>query len=149
MAIRAIYISLITLLCIACGANNKSKRGENWSSAEMAAVNVQQVEINEKSIEQGISDTLQFGRMHSGEVIAKTLRIKNNTSHPLVLLRHTTTCGCIKVEYDRRPIAVNSWGEIRFEFDTHTLQGWQLKLMAFYFAEKGKPLKVYAEAEVE
>ena len=115
----------------------------------MAAVNIQQVEINEKSIEQGVSDTLQFGRMHSGEVIAKTLRFKNSTSHPLVLLRHTTTCGCIKVEYDRRPIAVNSWGEIRFEFDTRTLQGWQLKLMEFYFAEKSKPLKVYAEAEVE
>ena len=149
MIVRAIYITLITLLCVACGARNQSKRANNWSSAEMAAVNIQQVEIDERSIEQGISDTLQFGRMHSGEVIAKTLRIKNNTSHPLVLLRPTTTCGCIKVEYDRRPIAANSWGEIRFEFDTRTLHGWQLKLMEFYFAEKGKPLKVYAEAEVE
>jgi len=55
----------------------------------------------------------------------------------------------MKITYDRKPIAPNSSADICFEFDTRTLHGWQMKLMEFYFAEKGKPLKVYAEAEVE
>ena len=140
------YIATLLLLCTACGGGTpKAEKNATMS----AAVNTQTVAITADDIEQGISDTLRFGEMRSGEIIAKTLRVENRCNHPIVLLRHTTTCGCIKINYDRKPIAPGQSGEIHFEFDSRTLYGWQMKLMEFYFAEKGKPMKIYAEAEVE
>ena len=140
------YIATLLLLCTACGGGTP-KADKNATMS--AVVNTQTVAITADDIEQGISDTLRFGEMRSGEIIAKTLRVENRCNHPIVLLRHTTTCGCIKINYDRKPIAPGQSGEIHFEFDSRTLYGWQMKLMEFYFAEKGNPMKIYAEAEVE
>ena len=140
------YIATLLLLCTACGARTP-KADKNATIA--SGVNTQTIAITADDVEQGVADTLRFGKMRSGEIIAKTLRVENRCNRPIVLLRHTTTCGCIKINYDRKPIAPGQSGEIHFEFDSRTLYGWQMKLMEFYFAEKGNPMKIYAEAEVE
>ena len=140
------YIATVLLLCTSCGARApKAHKNATMGSA----VNTQPIAITADDVEQGVADTLRFGKMRSGEIIAKTLRVENRCNRPIVLLRHTTTCGCIKINYDRKPIAPGQSGEIYFEFDSRTLYGWQMKLMEFYFAEKGNPMKIYAEAEVE
>ena len=141
------YIASVILLCTACGGG--ATKADKNAATMASAVNVQTVAITDDVIEQGVSDTLRFGEMRSGEVIAKRLRVENRCNHPIVLLRHTSSCGCIKINYDRKPIAPGQSGEIHFEFDSRTLYGWQMKLMEFYFAEKGNPMKIYAEAEVE
>lgn len=140
------YIATLLLLCTSCGAR-APKADKNVTMG--SAVNTQTIAITADDVEQGVADTLRFGKMRSGEIIAKTLRVENRCNRPIVLLRHTTTCGCIKINYDRKPIAPGQSGEIYFEFDSRTLYGWQMKLMEFYFAEKGNPMKIYAEAEVE
>lgn len=140
------YIATLLLLCTSCGAR-APKADKNATMA--SGVNTQTIAITADDVEQGVADTLRFGKMRSGEIIAKTLRVENRCNRPIVLLRHTTTCGCIKINYDRKPIAPGQSGEIYFEFDSRTLYGWQMKLMEFYFAEKGNPMKIYAEAEVE
>lgn len=140
------YIATLLLLCTSCGAR-APKADKNATMASV--VNTQTIAITADDVEQGVADTLRFGKMRSGEIIAKTLRVENRCNRPIVLLRHTTTCGCIKINYDRKPIAPGQSGEIYFEFDSRTLYGWQMKLMEFYFAEKGNPMKIYAEAEVE
>lgn len=140
------YITTLLLLCTSCGAR-APKADKNATMG--SAVNTQTIAITADDVEQGVADTLRFGKMRSGEIIAKTLRVENRCNRPIVLLRHTTTCGCIKINYDRKPIAPGQSGEIYFEFDSRTLYGWQMKLMEFYFAEKGNPMKIYAEAEVE
>lgn len=140
------YIATLLLLCTSCGAR-APKADKNATMG--SAVNTQTIAITADDVEQGVADTLRFGKMRSGEIIAKTLRVENRCNRPIVMLRHTTTCGCIKINYDRKPIAPGQSGEIYFEFDSRTLYGWQMKLMEFYFAEKGNPMKIYAEAEVE
>jgi hypothetical protein len=140
------YIATLLLLCTSCGAR-APKADKNATMG--SAVNTQTIAITADDVELGVADTLRFGKMRSGEIIAKTLRVENRCNRPIVLLRHTTTCGCIKINYDRKPIAPGQSGEIYFEFDSRTLYGWQMKLMEFYFAEKGNPMKIYAEAEVE
>ena len=140
------YITTLLLLCTSCGAR-APKADKNVTMG--SAVNTQTIAITADDVEQGVADTLRFGKMRSGEIIAKTLRVENRCNRPIVLLRHTTTCGCIKINYDRKPIAPGQSSEIYFEFDSRTLYGWQMKLMEFYFAEKGNPMKIYAEAEVE
>lgn len=97
----------------------------------------------------GAADTLRLGRMRQGEKAVKRLRIENGCDKPLVIVRHSTTCGCVVPEYERRPIAPGESADIVFTFDSQGEYGWQMKLLDFYLSSSERPLKVYVEAEVE
>jgi hypothetical protein len=53
------------------------------------------------------------------------------------------------VQYDRKPIAKGQSTDINLEFDSRTMNGLQLKTLVLYFAEKGRPMRIFVEAEVE
>ncbi len=145
---RNLSILLATAaLCVAIAGSSCQPRHKVLSVAADAAM--QQIEFSDEALQLGIKDTLQFGTMRQGEVVAKSLRIRNCNSRPIVLLRHATSCGCIKVNYDRRPVAPSESVVIDFEFDSKSLQGWQMKLLELYFADKDTPVKIYIDAEVE
>lgn len=110
---------------------------------------VQALAITSKCLESGITDTLSFGRMRSGEVVRKRLTLKNETQQPMVILRHVNTCGCTKLNYDRKPIAAGAESAIDFEFDSKGQSGWQMKLIELYLANSDQKIKIYIEAEVE
>ena len=97
----------------------------------------------------GASDTLRLGRMRQGEKAVKRLRIENGCDKPLVIVRHSTTCGCVVPEYERRPVAPGGSADIVFTFDSQGEYGWQMKLLDFYLSSSERPLKIYVEAEVE
>lgn len=97
----------------------------------------------------GAADTLRLGRMRQGEKAVKRLRIENGCDDPLVIVRHSTTCGCVVPEYERRPIAPGGSADIVFTFDSQGEYGWQMKLLDFYLSSSERPLKIYVEAEVE
>ncbi len=128
------------LLFVACGGSSQSV---------VPTANVRVVNIENDSAERGVTDTLRFGRMRSGEVIAQTIRVQNNSTEPIVLTRHHVSCGCLKVRYSRQPIAPGASGDIALEFDSRTMLGLQLKTLVLYFAEKGRPMRIFVEAEVE
>lgn len=132
-------IAAAMLLVGACGRQGGTTSGNASQS----------VTVTSEALQNGICDTLRFGRMHRGETAVKSLRVENGGKTPMVLLRHTTSCGCVKLDYDRRPVAPDAATEIRCEFDSHGQQGWQMKLIEFYFADSARPLKLYVEAEVE
>lgn len=100
-------------------------------------------------MQHGTADTLRFGRMHQGETAVKSLRVENGCDRPIVALRHTTSCGCVTIGYNRRPIAPGASEIVRFEFDSRGEYGWQMKLVELYLADSDRPLKFYIEAEVE
>lgn len=142
------YLAIILLLASLCWAGCKPK-GEVKRLEPTQSVIAQSVDYSEEALEAGLRDTLDFGKMRQGEIIAKNLRINNQGARPMVLLRHVTTCGCVSVFYDRKPMAPGESAVIEFELDSKSLQGWQMKLMEFYFADKDTPMKIYIEAEVE
>lgn len=134
------------MLLVAVGCKPRASVKKLEPTTPVAA---QCVVVSDKALGEGLRDTLDFGKMRQGEIIAKSLRVQNGNSQPVVLLRHVTTCGCVSVLYDRKPIAPGESAVIEFELDSKSLQGWQMKLMEFYFADKDTPLKIYLEAEVE
>lgn len=109
----------------------------------------QVVEFSDSTLVAGITDTLHFGRMRSGEIAVKSLVVKNTTSEPLVILRHETTCHCATITYTKQPIMMGEQSEIRFEFDSRGAYGWQMKLANFYVAGAEHPLRIFIEAEIE
>ena len=131
------------LLCLSC------KGGKVKYATTTTPVNARIITVDNSFDERGKSDTLQFGRMHSGEIIAKTLRIKNNSDNAILITHHQVSCGCLKVKYDRKPIAAGESSDVSIEFDSRTMYGLQLKNLIFFLAKKERPIKIFIEAEVE
>ena len=131
--------------CAACGGRNV-KTADGKADGTRAA---QTVTVTPDVLENGAADTLRFGRMHQGETATKNLRVENGCGKPIVPLRHVTSCGCVTVDYARRPIPPEESMVIGFEFDSRGEYGWQMKLMELYFAGSDSPLKFYVVAEVE
>ena len=136
--------TLILLLLVGCGRGNTSA-----GQASNTKANIRTITISRQALDNGLSDTLQLGRMHQGEVIATDIRLVNGDSLPMVILREATSCGCTKATYSRKPIAAGTSCDIVVEFDSRSQMGWQMKLMEFYFAHSDTPLKIYIDAEVE
>lgn len=118
-------------------------------SLSIAPAIEQSLNITPQGLLSGISDTLSFGEMRSGEVIKKRLVLKNQAQEPVVILRHVNTCGCTKLSYERKPIASGAESAIDFEFDSKGQSGWQMKLIELYLANNDQKIKIYIEAEVE
>lgn len=144
MTKRLVIILALSTLIAGCKPKGEVKKLEPTQT-----VVTQSVEFSDEGLEAGLRDTLNFGKMRQGEIIAKSLQVTNKSQRPIVLLRHVTSCGCVNVLYDRKPIAPGESSVIEFELDSKSLQGWQMKLMEFYFADKDTPMKIYLEAEVE
>ena len=125
-------------LAVSCG----SRRSEVVHVADV-------LHVDAAVLADGAADTLCLGRMRQGEKAVKRLRIENGCDKPLVIVRHSTTCGCVVPEYERRPIAPGESADIVFTFDSQGEYGWQMKLLDFYLSSSERPLKVYVEAEVE
>ena len=140
---------LVIILALSTLIAGCKPKGEVKKLEPTQTVVTQSVEFSDEGLEAGLRDTLNFGKMRHGEIIAKSLQVTNKSQRPIVLLRHVTSCGCVNVLYDRKPIAPGESSVIEFELDSKSLQGWQMKLMEFYFADKDTPMKIYLEAEVE
>ena len=95
------------------------------------------------------SDTLRLGRMHSGEVIAVGIGIRNVADKPLVITHTETTCGCTDIDYSTQPIGVGDTARVEVRFDSQGFYGWQFKRVRLYTSASVSPLTIYVEAEVE
>ncbi len=138
-------VATLFILALCGGCRPKQVQKLEPSTSQM----VQTIEISNERLASGLRDTLRFGVMRQGEVIEKSLRITNCDKEPFVILRYVTSCGCVSVNYNRKPILMGECSDVKFTFDSKSLNGWQMKLMEFYFADKDTPLKIYLEAEVE
>ena len=135
---QILAIAAVVVLTIACAEPQKR--------VEYAT---QCVEFTDSLLTTGVTDTLHFGRMRSGEIAVKSIAVKNSTSEPLVILRHETTCHCATISYTKQPLLPGGENEIRIEFDSRGAYGWQMKLANFYIAGAERPLRIFIEAEIE
>lgn len=87
--------------------------------------------------------------MRSGEIAVKSLRLRNDSQHPVAVVSYTRTCGCTILEFNKQPIASGSEAVAYLTFDSGGLTGWQFKLIEVQLAGATTPLKIYVDAEVE
>lgn len=107
------------------------------------------VAITDAMLAQGGCDTLHVGRLYSGEQALVHFRLQNATPHPVVVLGHKLTCGCIHLSYENKPLIPREELPVEMRFDSRGLDGWQLKLFRLNLHDAQAPLKIYVEAEVE
>lgn len=130
------------MLLTACGAKQRATTAPTQGNERV-------IVVGGDSSERTITDTLRLGRMRSGEIIAQAYRIQNDSGEPIVLSHHRVSCGCLSVEYDRKPIATGQSAEMVLEFDSRTMMGLQLKTLNLFLAEQSRPIRIFVEAEVE
>ena len=95
------------------------------------------------------SDTLQLGRMRSGEIVAQSVGVINNSSSPLVITRTESSCGCTNIDYPQQPTLAGDTLRATIEFDSHGFYGWQFKRVQLYTSAAVFPITIYIESEVE
>ncbi|WP_348716977.1 DUF1573 domain-containing protein [uncultured Alistipes sp.] len=123
--------------------------GRQQTAVPEQPVAVRTVTVTDSLLLRGGSDTIRLGRLHEGERARVGLQLRNGTDRPMVMLQHELTCGCIALEYDRRPVKPSEALSMQIDFDTRGLYGWQLKLFRLLPAGAREPLRIYVEAEVE
>lgn len=95
------------------------------------------------------SDTLQLGRMRSGEIVAQAVGVINNSPTPLVITSTESSCGCTDIDYPSQPIGVGDTARVEVRFDSQGFYGWQFKRVRLYTSAALSPITIYIEAEVE
>ncbi len=141
--LRQITILVSVLLLVSCGGEKKAP--EQIAKSENALT----IRLCDSLIERGISDTLRFGHLHSGEIAHLDFWIENRTPKPVVPLMVKRTCGCTDLEYDQKPIAPDEERRCRIIFDSRGIYGWQLKLIDLKLAGYERPVRLFIEAEVD
>lgn len=123
--------------------------GRRQASAPGQPAAVRTVVVSDSLLLCGGADTVRLGRLHEGEQARVNLQLRNETARPMVILQHELTCGCIALEYDRKPVLPSESLSLQVDFNTRGLYGWQLKLFRLLPAGAREPLCIYVEAEVE
>ena len=127
--LRGLLLLALAVTTAACGTR-QARTGETGRKGRIIAV-------TDTILDTGGTDTVRFGRMHSGEVAV------------LRLTRYDRNCGCTTLGYDAQPITPGDAQQVSLTFDARGEWGWQLKTLDIAFAGGRKPLRLFIEAEVE
>lgn len=139
--------ALLSLLLTGCGGGS-AKRSAAEQSTLNAIMLTKSITLDDDTLQSIVADTLQLGRMQSGEVLKQRVRLINNSSEPIVLNYHHTSCGCTDALYERKPIAVGEYADVVVSYDSQGEWGWRMQLLELYLARKDYPIKIYIDAEV-
>ncbi len=146
----AATLPIVLLLTASACISHTTQRAEDRPIAELPKNGKGLIiHVTDEMIESGGSDTVRFGRLHSGEIAVLSLWLANETEHPVVLSDYRRSCGCTMLEFTAQPIAPNRARRLPLTFDSRGEWGWQLKTVDLLFGESKHPLRLFIEAEVE
>lgn len=107
----AMVVTLASLLCYGCGPRGgRSRVAEENSVVER----LQSVDVGNTSK----VDTIDFGRVRTGEVVSRTIALHNTSDSPMVVLGTQTSCGCLWLDYDKRSVARGEKMAVEMNFDS-------------------------------
>ena len=127
-------------------------------AASLAACGARQVKterkgriitLTDKILDTGGTDTVRFGRLHSGEIAQLRLWLANETSGPVAVASYRRSCGCTTLEFDAQPIAPGDARQVTLTFDSRGERGWQLKALDITLAGGQRPLRLFVEADIK
>lgn len=94
-------ISKCRLLCVVAFALFvTSCVGRGSSSADSSLEMLQSIDLADTER----VDTIDFGKVRTGEVLERRLALKNGSENPILLVKTDTSCGCLEMEYPKEPI---------------------------------------------
>lgn len=94
-------------------------------------------------------DTLDFGKVRAGEVVERSFVLSNPSEAPLIIVTTDTSCGCLKLEYERKPISAGDRSEATMIFYSSGYNYFVPR--AFYITTSASlmPKKIIVTADME
>lgn len=106
------YVKCYPLLVVAFALLFASCAGRNNASDNVSLDRLQSIDLAD-SLK---VDTIDFGRVRTGEVLVRSLALKNSSERPVLLINTETSCGCLEMEYPKEPIKGGEAVEAKMTF---------------------------------
>ncbi|MBR4851118.1 MAG: DUF1573 domain-containing protein [Tidjanibacter sp.] len=108
-----LVLTVACLLCVGCGARG----GRKSSSAEQKRVALEGLQgVDVAAVE--VADTINFGRVRTGEVVSRTFALHNTTQRPMAGVGPQTSCGCLWLDYDKAAVPAGAKLAVEMTFDS-------------------------------
>lgn len=134
-------IAIVTVwAAVSCGGKDKPS-GTDGSVRQV-------VELSDSLLQYRGADTIDMGRMKSGEIISYDIRIANSNDKPLVIVGIDKSCGCVEASYPKKPIKPGETGDIKILFDSKGLAGWIYKTVGVTTSLGQKPYLLILTADI-
>ncbi|MCD8172292.1 MAG: DUF1573 domain-containing protein [Alistipes sp.] len=125
-----VITALLMAACGGRGTNAAASAGAGEEPHEAVVSSAAQViALSDSLIRFRGADTVDMGRMRSGETVSRMLTVRNAGDTPLVIVDIDKTCGCVDVDYPRRPLKAGEQAPMQLEFDSRGINGWVYKTL--------------------
>ena len=121
-----LFLVFVSALFVSCGSRNTGADANNKDSSLAVA------DSNALPVLTLETDTHDFGRLNSGELVTYAFKFKNTGESPLLISNVSTSCGCTVTAFPRQPIKPGEESTIDVKFDTTGKHGIQKKMITVF-----------------
>lgn len=127
---------LFILFAVSCGGG-QNKAGDQTAYQKV----IESVQVTGR-------DTIDLGRMQSGEQVEYLLGVRNVDSTALAILEIRNSCSCTMLTYEKQPVKPGDTAFVRVRYDSNRQFGSQFKHIQIVTSLHERPLNVFIQAEV-
>jgi len=126
-----LLIAFVSVLIVSCGSKNNNTGGKSGTITytDSIAMASDSAALPELTLE---TDTHDFGRLNSGELVTYAFKFKNTGESPLIISNVSTSCGCTVTAFPKQPIKPGEESTIDVKFDTTGKHGIQKKMITVF-----------------
>ncbi len=138
LLIRDLGLGIMCILLISCNKNKTNIIEANAFALEQSV----DMTNNKADIDKYLQlekEEFELGDIPLGETRKLSVKVKNITEKPLVILDIMTSCSCTKVSWSKKPIPAQSGDELELSFIAET-EGVFFKKVAIRHSEAQKPV---------
>jgi len=126
-----LFLVFVSALFVSCGSRNTSADASSgMDSATDSSIAV--ADSNALPVLTLETDTHDFGRLNSGELVTYAFKFKNTGKSPLIISNVSTSCGCTVTAFPNQPIKPGDESTIDVKFDTAGKHGIQQKMITVF-----------------
>ena len=142
--ISLLLVAGFVALTLSCGGGKKSaENAQTRTSHGLTAP------IDDSTLNAGISDTLDFGRVRRGDKMSREFLVKNTADKAFVITNVMVSCGCVEVDYPKQPLKPGEEGLVTVKYDVIQYGGVFFKNIIFQTSLSPRPYVMFIMADVE
>lgn len=103
---------------------------------------------DKKAVFYTISDVLDLGEIKKGKTTEVVVKFTNRGDTPLIITNVDASCGCIRSEWDRKPVLKNEEGQIKLSYYTDN-QGYLSKRVMIFSNGVKSPVAITLKGTIK
>lgn len=130
--LSALLLLAFVSVCIASCGSHSNKTDVNSGMVSGTDTTVAATGKTARPVLTLQTDTHDFGRLYSGELVTYAFKFKNTGESPLLISNVTSSCGCTVTAFPKQPIKPGEESTIDVKFDTTGKHGIQKKMITVF-----------------